>query len=280
MAERRERYAVKRLCNAMEVPRSSFYEWLGRPPSVRAIEDAQLLRPLRKAFAAHRGVYGSPRLKRALDAMGHRCGRHRVARLMREHGLVAKQARRFRPRPGRAAQYQVPNRLLERGPATRRGEVWVGDYTYIHTRRGWLFLAVVMDQCTRKVLGWATSEYRTAELTCAALRNALQRHRPRRGALFHLDQGIEYAANRFKRLLAADGLTQSISRRAYCYDNAHVESFFGSLKAESDVTEDQMQISVPGLISHIEDYLRFYNRKRLHSALGFRTPAEFDKLAA
>jgi len=156
----------------------------------------------------------------------------------------------------------------------------VGDYTYLHTRRGWLFLAVVMDQFTRRVLGWATSEYRTAELTCAALRNALQRHRPRYGALFHSDQGIEYAANRFKRLLAANGLTQSMSRRAYCYDNAHVESFFGSLKAESDVTEDQMQISVPRLVSHIEDYLRFYNRKRLHSALGFRTPAEFEKLAA
>lgn len=262
------------------MPRSSFYEWLQRVPSVRAIEDAQLLRPLRKVFAAHRGIYGSPRLKRAMDAMGYPCGRHRVARLMREHGLVARQARRFRPRPGRAAHYQVPNWLLERGPATRKGEVWVGDYTYIHTRRGWLFLAVVMDQFTRRVLGWATAESRTAQLTCAALRDALRRHRPRRDALFHSDQGIEYAANRFKAMLADNGLIQSMSRRAYCYDNAHVESFFGSLKAESEVTERPMQMCVPTLVNHIQDYLRFYNRKRLHSALGFRAPAEFEKLAA
>ena len=156
----------------------------------------------------------------------------------------------------------------------------MGDYTYIHSRRGWLFLAVVMDQFTRRVLGWAASEYRTAELTCAALRNALQRHRPRWGALFHSDQGIEYTADRFKRLLADNGPTQSMSRRAYYYDNAHVESFFGSLKAESDVTEDQMQTSIPGLISHIEDYLQFYNRKRLHSTLGLETPTESVKLAA
>ena len=125
-----------RLCGAIDVPRSSFYEWLQRVPSVRAIEDAQLLRPLRKAFAAHQGVHGSPRLKQAFDRMGKPCGRHRVARLVRENGLVAKQARRFRPQPGRAAHYQVPNRLLEREPATRKRDVWVRDYTYIHTRRG------------------------------------------------------------------------------------------------------------------------------------------------
>ena len=268
------------MCEALGVPRSSFYEWCQRVPSLRRIEDAQLLRPLRKAFAAHRGVYGSPRLKRALDAMGYPCGRHRVARLMREDGLVAKQARRFRPRPGRAAQYQVPNHLLDRGPATRKGDVWVGDYTYIHTRRGWLFLAVVMDQYTRQILGWATSEARTAQLTCDALRNARKRHRPRPGALFHSDQGIEYAANDFKALVRRSGLTQSMSRRAYCYDNAHVESFFGTLKAESDVTETELQESVSGLIRHIEDYLQFYNRKRLHSALDFQPPAIFGKLAA
>lgn len=215
-----------------------------------------------------------------LDEMGYPCGRHRVARLMRENGLVAKQARRFRPRPGRAAQYQVPNRLLERGHATRKGDVWVGDYTYLHTRQGWLFLAVVMDQYTRQILGWATSESRTAQLTCDALQDALRRHRPRRGALFHSDQGVEYAASRFKDLLRAKGFTQSMSRRAYCYDNAYVESFFGTLKAESDVEEVNLQQSASALIRHIDGYLGFYNRMRLHSALGFQPPAAFAKMAA
>lgn len=271
---------MKRLCAALGVPRSSFYEWSQRMPSVQAIEDAVLLKPIRQAFVANRGIYGSPRIKQALDAMGYPCGRHRVARLMREDGLVARQAKKYRPRPGRAAQYQVPNRLLEQGPARRRGEVWVGDYTYIHTQRGWLFLAVVMDQYTRQILGWATSHQRTAHLTCAALRNALRHHRPRRGALFHSDQGIEYAANSYKALLARNRLTQSMSRRAYCYDNAHVESFFGTLKAESDVTEAYLQQSVSALVSHVDDYLRFYNRRRLHSALGFQPPAAFGKLAA
>ncbi|MCS4503964.1 IS3 family transposase [Arhodomonas aquaeolei] len=222
---------MKRLCDALGLARSSFYEWSRRVPSAHALEDALLLKPIRRAFSANRGIYGSPRIKQVLDAMGYPCGRHRIARLMRENGLVARQARRFKPRPGRAAHYQVPNRLLARGPAGRRGEVWVGDYTYIHTQRGWLFLAVVMDQYTRKILGWATSQRRTAALTHAALSNALQHRRPRRGALFHSDQGIEYAANSVKALLARHHLTQSMSRRAYCYDNAHVESFFGTLKA-------------------------------------------------
>lgn len=262
------------------MPRSSFYEWLGRPPSLRAIEDAQLLTVIRREFAAHRGIYGSPRLKVALESRGYPCGRHRVARLMRRGGLVARQARRFRPRPGRAAQYQVPNHLLDRGPAGQPGEVWVGDYTYIRTPSGWLFLAVVMDQCTRRILGWATARERTAALTCAALEDALKRHRPCTGALFHSDQGIEYAAHRFKSLLARRGFTQSMSRRAYCYDNAHVESFFGTLKAESDVAYGDQSWSVHALINHIQRYLRFYNHRRLHSALGLRSPAEYEKMAA
>ncbi|MQM37668.1 hypothetical protein KBTX_01669 [wastewater metagenome] len=137
-----------------------------------------------------------------------------------------------------------------------------------------------MDQYTRQVLGWATSQRCTAALTRAALSNALQRHGPRRGALFYSDQGIEYAANSFKVLLARHHLTQSMSRRAYCYDNVDVESFFGTLKAESDVTERRPQQSVSTLISHVDDYLRFYSRRRLHSALGFQSPAVFRRLAA
>jgi transposase InsO family protein len=221
-------------------------------------------------------TYGSPRMHPELVARGFRCGRHRVARLMRAHGIRAKQARRFRATTDSAHGHRVTPNLLERqfaAPAPNR--VWMGDVTYVATTEGWCYLAVLLDAFSRRVVGWALDRQLTAALPLAALARALAARRPGPGLVHHTDRGIEYACDAYQAVLAEHGLQGSMSRRGDCWDNAVVESFFHSLKVERlherrYATREQLQ-------QELEDYIeRFYNRQRRHSTLGYLSPALFE----
>lgn len=263
------------LCRYLRVSRSGFYAWGQRAESARAHANHALVSVMREIHQQTDRAYGSPRMHRELLARGHYCGRHRVARLMRIHGLVARRQRRYRANAAMAGLYaRFDNHLLTRAPARRANELWAGDYTYLRTPQGWLYLAIVLDLFSRRVIGWAVSRQRTASLTREALRMAIHHRRPAPGTLFHSDQGIEYAANTFQSLLTQHQLTASMSRRGNCYDNAHLESFFSNLKLEMN----QDFACVTDAVQKIRDYLYFYNNQRRHSRLDFRSPVEYETI--
>ena len=226
-----------------------------------------------------RRTYGSPRIHAELKDKGHRCGRHRVARLMRENGIEAKMTSRFIANPGRHEFYEgTGNQLLGRGPVSTLNEVWVGDFTYIKTQQSWIYLATVMDLYSRRIIGWSVSTRRTSNLTKDSVQMAIEQRRSKPGTLFHSDQGIEYAAHSFRALLDSYGIQRSMSRQGNCYDNAYAESFFHSLKTE--MVYFRRFKSAAEAVAHIMDYISFYNTKRRHSSLGYQSPVDYEKLAA
>lgn len=237
------------------------------------------LRAMIGAIHCHsRGCYGSPRVHAELQARGVRCGRRRVARLMREQGLVGRSKLVYRPNRSRRDLYgMLPNRLLGRDLPSSRDEHWVSDTTCFRVKGQWLHLAVVLDRYSRRVLGWAVGESRDAELSCAAMRMALNWRRPVSGTVFHSDQGIEYASAAFRALLGSAGMTQSMSRTGNPYDNAHMESFFKSLKAE--VVQGRHFSTRSEAVAYLIDYFSFYNHERRHSSLGYLSPIAFEQLA-
>lgn len=269
-------HAVALLCRLLAVSRSGYYEWRGRSPSRRQQEDAQLMRELLKAFAQSRQTYGRPRLTYYLRQRGHAHGQRRIGRLMRAAGLCARRRRTFRPQTTQSRHDGpiAPNRLAQRS-ATGCNEVWASDLTYIRTAQGWLFLAVVMDLYSRRVVGWAFNQSLATELPLAALQMALLHRKPSIGLLHHSDRGCQYASADYRALLAAHGVTASMSRAANPYDNAQVESFFSTFKTEclhrwDLATRAQAQALV-------FDYIEvFYNRQRYHSALGYQSPVDFE----
>ena len=271
-------HRVAVLCPLLGVSRSGYYGWRGRAPSRRQSEDAQLTEELKSAFEQSRRTYGRPRLKRALHARGHCHGERRIGRLMRAAGLCARPRRRFVPKTTQSRHNGpiAPNRLAERAaPPTRPDQVWSVDMTYIETGEGWLFLAVVLDLHSRKVVGWAFAESLHTALPLAALRMALGQRRPPRGLLHHSDRGCQYASAEYRSLLSAHGLETSMSRTGNPYDNAWLESFFSTLKTEclhrhSPATRLETQALA---FDYIET---FYNRTRLHSALGYQSPGDFE----
>jgi transposase InsO family protein len=260
----------------MRVSRSGYYAWRGRKLSARTQANRELVTAIHEIHRDTARSYGSPRMHLELLHRGFRCGRHRVARLMRAHGIVAERKRRYRRNSGREELYaRFDNRLAARrahGP----NQLWVGDYTYLRTPQGWLYLAVVLDLYARRVVGWAFSRQRTANLPREALRMAIDDRKPHPGTLFHSDQGIEYAAQTFQSLLAAHGLEASMSRRGNCYDNAHMESFFASLKLE---VGSKFRSAVDA-ITRIRAYIHFYNYQRRHSSLHYRSPVDHELLSA
>lgn len=261
------------LCRYLQVSRSGFYAWTRRGESARTRANRALVSVMREVHRDTNRAYGSPRMHRELIARGQACGRHRVARLMRIHGLVAQRRRRYRANAAMAGMYaRIDNRLLRHDPARRTNELWAGDYTYLRTPQGWLYLAVVLDLYSRRVIGWAVSRQRTANLTREALRMAIDQRKPTPGTLFHSDQGIEYAAYSFQSLLTEHKLEPSMSRRGNCYDNAHLESFFSNPKLEMG----QDFTSVTDAVRQIRDYLYFYNNHRRHSRLNFHSPIEYE----
>jgi putative transposase len=260
----------------MKVSSSGYYAWRKHEASARAQHNLELVAAIKRVHKGNRRCYGSPRVHLELLDQGYVCGRHRVARLMRAHGIVAERERRYRSNRAREELYaRFDNRLLQRSAASRADELWVGDYTYLRTPQGWLYLAVVLDLYARRVIGWSFSRQRTAHLPREALRMAIDQRRPAPGTLFHSDQGIEYAAHTFQSLLAAHQFEPSMSRRGNCYDNAHIESFFASLKLELGGAFR----SAADAIAKIRSYIYFYNHERRHSSLNYYSPVQYETLS-
>jgi len=257
------------------VSASGFYAAQQRPLSARATADAALVRRVQVVHAAHRRVYGRPRLQRALWAEGLRIGDRRLRRLMRAGGVRAHGRRRYRATTDSTHQAPVAPNALARAFAVRRpNRVWVGDITALWTGEGWLYLAVLLDLASRRVVGWAAEATMEASLPLTALRQALERRRIRPGLLHHSDRGVQYASARYQAVLQQHRFHSSMSRKGNCWDNSVVESFFSTLKTELHPatwpTRAQARLAVADYIE------RFYNPHRLHSTLNYRSPAAFE----
>jgi transposase InsO family protein len=273
-----ERFSVQRMCRLLGIPRSGYYAWQHRSPSTRAQANERLLGLIRAEHQASRRTYGSPRIQVALRRKGVVCGRHRVARLMRQAALWARPRRKSHPITTRRQPGVVPapNRLNQDFTASTPNQKWVSDFTYIETGQGWLYLAVVLDLFSRRVIGWAMSQTMDSSLVVTALRMALIGRRPPAGLLHHSDQGSQYTSSTYLDCLSAASAQLSMSRVGNCYDNAVMESFFGTLKTECVtgpfLTHTQARTT-------IFEYLEvWYNRQRLHSTLGYLSPVDFEHL--
>jgi putative transposase len=268
-------FTVVLMCRVLEVSRTGYYAWRERTPSRRARTDTELRVRIRAIHAQSRGRYGRPRIHRALQAQQVPCSPKRVARLMRLEGLRGKRARRYRATTQADGAPPAPNRLQRRFHVARLNHVWAGDVTACWTREGWLYLAVVLDLASRRVIGWAARATVGQELTLPALHHALRQRRPRPGLLHHSDRGMHYTGSSYQRLLTAHGVTASMSRRGDCWDNAVVESFFATLKTELVAGADWRSRS--DAIQALHQYLTWYNNERLHSTLNYQTPTAYER---
>jgi putative transposase len=269
---------VTRLCRVFSVTRAGFYAWRERPASARARQDRVLLEEIRVIFERSGGTYGSPRIHRALIARGLRLSRRRVERLMHAQGWRARVARIYRGKAGTHRWFgQHPNHV-KRTQATRLNHIWVGDLTYLAVAGRWWYLAVVLDQCSRRVLAWRLGAIRDSRLTRAVVDAALRRRRPLAGLIFHSDRGSEFLGTVFRRCLAAHGVQQSMTGGGAPAENAHMESFFHSLKA--DVIHGRSFQTVTELRQQLRRYLPYYNHQRLHSALDYQSPVDYERSAA
>jgi len=280
MRDHRTEFPLIMMCRLFGVSRSGYYAWLDRPESRRAQETRALTGRIRVVHAQSREMYGAPRVWRQLRAQGHLCGKNRVARLMRENGIRAKGRRRYRATTDSRHALPVAPHLLERhfepGCADR---VWASDITYIRTQEGWLYLAPVMDLHSRRIVGWSMGSELDHSLAVKALQMAIANRRPRRGLIHHSDRGVQYACGEYQRLLRAHGIRSSMCRKGDCWDNAPMESFFATLKTE--LVRHRSYRTRGEARREIFEYIEgFYNRRRMHSSLGYVSPAEFEALAA
>lgn len=269
-------YAVATLCRVLGVSRSGYYAWRTRPASRRSQADRALVGRIQTIHAHSRGTYGSPRVHAELREQGVRCSAKRVARLMRQTGIQACRPRRtHRTTDSRHALPVAPNVLGRAFETPAPNTQWAADITYIGTREGWLYLAVVMDLFSRRIIGWSMQPTLASGLVCAALQMALQQRSGTKQVLHHSDRGSQYASSDYQDLLAAAGMQGSMSRKGDCYDNAVVESFFGTLKTE--LVYQQQYLTHHEARSAVFEYVEvFYNRQRRHSALGYLSPVAYE----
>ena len=283
IAAEKAQHPVAVLCSVLGVSSSGFYAWRKRPPSERAKGDARLAVEVRLAHKRGRGTYGSPRVHRELKAHGHRVGKKRVERLMRQEGIQGQQKRRLRRTTDSNHTQPVAANVLARNfHAQAPNTAWVTDVTYVWTGEGWLYLAALLDLFSRRVVGWAASETNDRALALDALRRALSARRPAAGLLHHSDRGSPYASDDYQAALSERGLIASMSRKGDCWDNAVAESFFATLRAE--LLDHEHYATRRAAVASIGDYIEnFYNVERLHSHLDYVSPIEFelkDQLAA
>jgi putative transposase len=274
-----EEFSLSRMCAVLKVSRNGYYDWRDRPESKRSKEDRAVLRQIRAVHDRSRQAYGALKTWRELKAEGFKWGRHRVARLRREAGIEARRKRRFRiTTQSRAGVVAAKNRLKQRFEAKTVNQVWVGDITFVPTAAGWLYLAVLVDLYSRRVVGWAMSERIDQQLVLDALNMALLQRRVKPGLIHHTDQGRQYSSTAYQTVLERHGMIASMSRRGNCYDNAVAESFFSSLKNElvhhnSFQTRDEARTAI---FEYIEV---FYNRQRRHQSLDYVSPVDYERQA-
>ncbi len=276
-------FPVTRMCEVLEVSKAGYYAWRRRPESERTREDRRLRVKIRAVHRKSRKTYGSPRVHEELRDEGVACGRKRVERLMREDGLRAKKKRRFRRTTDSTHAHPIHPNHLERHFAVQEVEgvdrVWVSDITYLPTRQGWLYLAVVLDLKSRMVVGWAMKNSLETSLATDALTMALWRRKPGQDLLHHSDRGVQYAAGDYQEVLRQHGIQGSMSRKGNCWDNAVAESFFATL--EWELIQDSDWHTHEEARRAVFDYIEvWYNRQRRHSSLGYRSPADFEQQLA
>ena len=278
--EHDRRDPIRLMCRALAVSAGGYYAWRSRPESTRSVSARTVLSAIRVIHRESRETYGSPSIWDALLKQGHRIGEHRVARLMRQDGIRAKTVKKWRATTQSQHRFPVAANTLNRQFTVESpNRVWAGDLTYVWTTEGWLYLAVILDLYSRLVIGWAMGQRLTGELAEQALLMALTNRQPSAGLLHHSDRGSQYAATHYQQVLTTYGITSSMSRKGNCWDNACVESFFGTLKRElvyhrhyatrKDATQD--------IFEYIEVV---YNRKRRHSTLGYDSPTEYEARTA
>ena len=274
-------HSILVLCQTLEVSPSGYYDAQNRldSPGPRAVQTSALRLKIKEVHAASRKTYGSPRVLIELRKQGARPGRNRIARIMQEEGLCGRQKGRYRV-PTTDSNHDepiAPNRLAQAPKPTAPNQIWVGDITYIKVGECWLYLAAILDLYSRKIVGWAMGERIDTDLILNALSMALLHRQPPANLLFHSDRGVQYASGDYRAALAKAGITASMSRRGNCYDNATMESFWSTLKIE--MVYRRVFLSPSQARNEIFDYIEtFYNRQRTHSALGYRSPVDFENL--
>jgi len=274
----RSEFAVERMCRVLKVSKSGYYAWRVRPQSNRARANEKLDHHIKTIYRKNKGMYGSPRITKALHRQNIACSENRVARRMLINGIKAKTKKRFKVTTNSKHNHPVAENLLDQNfKAQRPNQVWASDITYIWTREGWLYLAVILDLFSRHIVGWAMSNHLGQELALNALKQAIWRRRPPQGVLFHSDQGVQYACQAFRKLLQQHKFIQSMSGKGNCYDNAVVESFFHTLKTELIYFENYS--TREGAKNSIFEYIEsYYNRDRLHSTLKYCSPVQFEQM--
>lgn len=272
-----DEFDIKTMCRALEVSRSGYYAWRSRQPSQRRQANQELVEHIKQVHRDSRQTYGSPRVHAELRERGIHCNKKRVARLMRLHGIRAKQRRRYKVTTRANPRRPVAENLLDRNfKAEKPNQKWVADITYVSTREGWLYLATVLDVFSRQIIGWSMSDRLKTDLVEDALKMALDRRQPHPGLLHHSDRGSQYTSLGYQTLLAKHHIQVSMSGRGNAYDNAMMESFFATLKTEC--VDHRFETRAEARLTIFEYIEVFYNRQRRHSALGFLSPHRFEAL--
>lgn len=272
-------YPITALCKALEVSLSGYYDWEQRKscPATRVQEELRLQAQIARIHDQSRQTYGAPRVQMHLRGQGQRHGRNRIARLMRAQGLYGRQKKRYRvvTTDSKHDHPIAPNRLAAEPVASRANQLWVADITYVRSAAGWIYVAAIMDLYSRRIVGWAVGQHINTALVLSALNMARCHRQPPAGLVFHSDRGVQYASLEYRQALEAAQMVASMSRKANCYDNAAMEAFWSTLKLEliyRRAFHDAAQVR-QALFDYVEV---FYNRQRLHSSLGYRSPTDFE----